>query len=256
MKPHWPKVRKWQGVGSMIDALLGLLQQNPPQAETKFSRSLLDDIQSESLLGENKLAPRPKEKPIQLAPRPKEKPAQLSSNSALKEPDFIPKLMQVSEKLNIKPEQLLGAISLETMGTFNPAIKSRLSSASGLIQFLESTANELGTTTEDIRRMSGTDQLDFVEKFLSKSRKRFPKSGATDSDVYMSIFRPQSVGKKENTVLYKRGSKRYEANKALDPNKKGYVTKGMASQVIQPHINKASQILNRYRQSITRQSPP
>ena len=251
----------------MIDALLGLLQQNPPQAETKFSRSLLDDIQSESLLGENKLAPRPKEKPIQLAPRPKEKPiqlaprpkekpAQLSSNSALKEPDFIPKLMQVSEKLNIKPEQLLGAISLETMGTFNPAIKSRLSSASGLIQFLESTANELGTTTEDIRRMSGTDQLDFVEKFLSKSRKRFPKSGATDSDVYMSIFRPQSVGKKENTVLYKRGSKRYEANKALDPNKKGYVTKGMASQVIQPHINKASQILNRYRQSITRQSPP
>jgi hypothetical protein len=64
---HWPKVQKWQGVGSMIDALLGLLQQNPPQAETKFSRSLLDDIQSESLLGENKLAPRPKEKPTSRA---------------------------------------------------------------------------------------------------------------------------------------------------------------------------------------------
>ena len=34
----------------MIDALLGLLQQSPPQAETKFSKSLLDDIKYESLL--------------------------------------------------------------------------------------------------------------------------------------------------------------------------------------------------------------
>jgi len=50
VKPHWPKVRKWQGVGSMIDALLGLLQQSPPQAETKFSKSLLDDVRYESLL--------------------------------------------------------------------------------------------------------------------------------------------------------------------------------------------------------------
>ena len=50
MSQHWPKVRKWQGVGSMIDALLGLLQQSPPQAETKFSKSLLDDIKYESLL--------------------------------------------------------------------------------------------------------------------------------------------------------------------------------------------------------------
>jgi hypothetical protein len=82
---HWPKVQKWQGVGSMIDALLGLLQQSPPQAETKFSRSLLDDIQSESLLGENKLAPRPKEKPIQLAPRPKEKPTSRAMNGSLQE---------------------------------------------------------------------------------------------------------------------------------------------------------------------------
>ena len=34
----------------MIDALLGLLQQSPPQAETKFSKSLLEDLRYESLL--------------------------------------------------------------------------------------------------------------------------------------------------------------------------------------------------------------
>lgn len=69
MSQHWPKVRKWQGVGSMIDALLGLLQQSPTQAETKFSKSLLSDIKGqESLLQDDqpqvsydKLAPRPQE---------------------------------------------------------------------------------------------------------------------------------------------------------------------------------------------------
>lgn len=69
MSQHWPKVQKWQGVGSMIDALLGLLQQSPPQAETKFSKSLLSDIKGqESLLQDDqpqvsydKLAPRPQE---------------------------------------------------------------------------------------------------------------------------------------------------------------------------------------------------
>jgi len=34
----------------MLDAILGLLQQSPPSAETKFSKSLLRDLQSESLL--------------------------------------------------------------------------------------------------------------------------------------------------------------------------------------------------------------
>lgn len=69
MSQHWPKVQKWQGVGSMIEALLGLLQQSPPQAETKFSRSLLSGIEGqESLLQDDQpqvsydnLAPRPQE---------------------------------------------------------------------------------------------------------------------------------------------------------------------------------------------------
>ena len=127
MKPHWPKVQQWQGAGSMIDALLGLLQQSPPSAETKLDRQIRNRLRYESLLGDDspKGASLQSQKDIarslrllgdsNIAPRPKEKPEQLSPNSALKEPNFIPKLIKISNKLNMLPEQLLGAISLETI---------------------------------------------------------------------------------------------------------------------------------------------
>ncbi len=196
----------------MIDALLGLLQQSPPSAETKLDRY-------ERLLGDNipKGASLQSQKDIarslrllgdsNIDPRPKEKPEQLSPNSALKEPNFIPKLIKISNKLNMLPEQLLGAISLETMGTFNPAIKSRLSSGSGLIQILEGTASELGTTTEDIRRMSGTDQLDFIEKFLSRSSKNFLKVGPL-TQTFTCLFLGHNQLVKATVLFYiKRAAK-------------------------------------------------
>jgi len=55
----------------MLDGILGLLQQSFPET-TRGLRSLLEGPQS--LLADDRLAPRPKEKPVQLAPRPKEKP--------------------------------------------------------------------------------------------------------------------------------------------------------------------------------------
>ena len=48
----------------MLDAILGLLQQSPPSAETKFSKSLLRDLQSESLLADDKVAPMPRMEPL------------------------------------------------------------------------------------------------------------------------------------------------------------------------------------------------
>lgn len=55
----------------MLDGILGLLQQSFPET-TRGLKSLLEGPQS--LLADDRLAPRPKEKPVQLAPRPKEKP--------------------------------------------------------------------------------------------------------------------------------------------------------------------------------------
>ena len=227
----------------MLESLLNFIQQKyeqpVPSAEKRLNteeiRGLLDSKRTKDL----------DIRTVIIAVHPK--------GYTLNEAGFIPKLIQVSNKLDVTPEQLLGAISLETKGTFRPDIKNKFSSASGLIQILDSTAKELGTTTDKIRKMSGTEQLDIVEKFLLKSKKKFPKTGATNSDVYMAIFRPASVGKSENSVLYRKGGKRYKVNKSLDPDNLGYITKRMAGQIMTPHITKAKKILSEYKQ---RKSPP
>ena len=68
---------------------------------------------------------------------------------------------------------------------FNPAARNPLpgQTASGLLQFIESTARRMGTTTEAIRRMSTVEQLHLVERYLT------PFHGRLNSlaDVYLAV---------------------------------------------------------------------
>ena len=137
------------------------------------------------------------------------------SRNALKEPGFRDKLEQVATKLGVSSRALLGLMSHETFRTFNPAMqappqRSRshpdrvIPGAVGLIQFTHSTANDLGTSTEELKRMSGTQQLDYVYKFLKDKA----RPGMDEGDLYMSIFLPAMVGKSPNTVVGKKDSRK------------------------------------------------
>ena len=136
------------------------------------------------------------------------------SRNALKEPGFKDKLEQIARKLGVSGRALLGLMSHETFRTFNPSMqappqRSRshpdrvIPGAVGLIQFTHSTAKELGTSTEELKRMSGTQQLDYVYKFLKDKA----KPGMDEGDLYMSIFLPAMVGKSPNTVVGKKDSR-------------------------------------------------
>jgi hypothetical protein len=58
----------------------------------------------------------------------------------------------------------MAAMAFETGETFSPSIKNKASGATGLIQFMRSTAKGSGTTTAALAEMTAVDQLDFVEK--------------------------------------------------------------------------------------------
>lgn len=121
----------------------------------------------------------------------------------------------VAERIGVDPNHLAAVISFETSGTFNPAIKNKDSSATGLIQFMEKTAKGLGTTTADLRRMSFDEQMLYVEKYFKQ--RGFKKGKAqTLGDVYGAV----------TGYGYKRGTEAYERNKVWDSNKDGYVAKG------------------------------
>lgn len=110
-------------------------------------------------------------------------------------------------KYGFPPEWLANLVNFESGGTFNPAIKNSIG-ATGLIQFLPSTAAGLGVTTAQLAVMNFAAQLSYVDKYLSKffnslgiSRGIFDKKKAkvtskfTQTDLFMMIFYPEAVGK-------------------------------------------------------------
>lgn len=131
-------------------------------------------------------------------------------------PEFIDAVEQMAERLGTKPEYVLAAMSFETGGRFDPSIQNGIG-ATGLIQFLKSTALNLGTTTDKLARMSAVAQLAFVEKYFEPFKGRL----GTLEAVYTSIL--SGSPKKPDTVLFKAGTAAYKLN-PLDWNDDGIIT--------------------------------
>lgn len=164
--------------------------------------------------------------------RPKLKPGSYTPDfdlnvpeDAMKDKAFLSEVSRVSNKLNIREDDLLKAIQFETAGSFDPAQKSGTSNAVGLIQFMPNTAKGLGTTTEKLAKMPRAKQMKYVEKHLSMFLTD-PDKEYDFGDLYMAIHWPAGVGKSNDYVMYEKGSKQYRANKGLDLDKNGKVTKG------------------------------
>ena len=151
---------------------------------------------------------------------------------------FRESVSAAAKRLGVSEDDLYAVMAFETGGTFNPAEKNRAGSgATGLIQFMPSTAEGLGTTTDELAKMSRTEQMKYVEKFLSNKG----ISGKGLSDVYMAVLFPAAVGKPDDFVLFGKGAMSgytgtaYEQNKGLDANNDGSITKAEASAKVQQY---------------------
>ncbi|MGF1527802.1 MAG: LysM peptidoglycan-binding domain-containing protein [Candidatus Competibacterales bacterium] len=147
-------------------------------------------------------------------------------------PEFARKVEGVAERLGMDPNHLMAVMHFETGGTFDPAIENPASGATGLIQFLPSTARGLGTSTEELAAMSPEQQLDVVEQYLS------PYAGRMDSveDAYMAVFYPAAIGQPSDHTLFGQGSLAYRQNSGLDRNGDGSITKGEAASIVRQRL--------------------
>ena len=144
-------------------------------------------------------------------------------------PEFKKKLINIADYLNIEPNYLTAIISFETQHTFSPAIKNIAGSdATGLIQFLPSTAEGLGTSVEELAKMSPEEQLDYVAKYFEPYKSRLNSL----EDVYMAVLYPKAIGKDKDAVLFQQGTKEYTQNNGLDRNKDGSITVGEATREV------------------------
>lgn len=139
--------------------------------------------------------------------------------------EFYSKTVEIAKKLNCSPDALMGVMNAES-GIDSSIKNSAGGSATGLIQFIDSTAKSLGTTTEKLAKMSPEKQLDYVEKYLVSAKasagigENEKISGGT---LYALIFLPARANK---NILASRGegNNYYEHNKGLDKNKDGNIS--------------------------------
>jgi hypothetical protein len=193
-------------------------------------------------------------------------------------PNFYPKLVQISEELGMKPEDLLAVMTSES--GLNPSAYEEKYKGSGLIGFMPATLRGLGFqgTWKDFIKLTGEEQLDWVKKFIQNKGslmggRKFTSAGLYytgnlwpvalklpgiikgDPSTRILESNPQTdpsgkYSKKYLDLGYKVTAnfekKAYDANPLFDRDKKGYITYG--DMIKQTEINRKSPV---YQQAIT-----
>lgn len=124
-------------------------------------------------------------------------------------------------------DAIAGIIWAESNG--NTSAVNPVSGATGLIQFMGSTAKSLGTTQKDILEMNFDQQLDLTGKYFKKFGNRWDEA-KTATDLYALVFYPAMSGKEGDYVLGSQNSDEWAAkvakqNKIFDLNKDNRITK-------------------------------
>ena len=143
-------------------------------------------------------------------------------------PAFRRRVFQICDRFGWSGDMaswLMACIAFETGESFDPAQRNLAGSgATGLIQFMPTTAAGLGTTTAALAAMTAVRQLDYVERYFEP----YADQIASLSDMYMAILMPRYVGEPDGAALFT-GGIAYRQNAGLDTNRDGVVTKGEAA---------------------------
>lgn len=142
-----------------------------------------------------------------------------------KDTEFMNEINRYSKEKGIKASDLLSVMAYES--GIDPSKVNKKSGATGLIQFMPKTAKDLGTTTEELGKMSRVQQMKYVEKYFDLPGNKL-KPGSSAGEIYSKVFLPARSG---SEILTKRGEDYYESNKGLDVGNKGYITKSDLQQL-------------------------
>jgi hypothetical protein len=119
--------------------------------------------------------------------------------------DFAASIESLGNDLGVDPMYLANTMYAES--TLNPSEKNKAGSgAMGLIQFMPRTAANLGTTTDELSRMTPVEQMEYVRRYFSADnlgagRLRDLRNDPSQHNVNMAVFLPSMIGKPVDTQI-------------------------------------------------------
>lgn len=142
--------------------------------------------------------------------------------------------------LRMDPNWIMACIAWESGESFSPSKKNLAGSgATGLIQFMPTTAKEIGTTVALLAKMTAEDQVNYVYKYF---KMMIARHGAltTLEDTYMAILWPPAIGRPVSSALWSQAEKptTYRQNAGLDTNNDGTITKFEAASHVRDKLTK------------------
>jgi hypothetical protein len=137
---------------------------------------------------------------------------------------FRSALAEMALGLGLDPSYIAAVMAIETGRTFSPSIQNPFTSATGLIQFMPATARAMGTSVDELRRMSAIQQLEYVRDFFRPHVGRIRPN--VPGDYYLAVFYPAYIGREPSTVIFSAGEDGYAQNVGLDRNADGVITVG------------------------------
>jgi hypothetical protein len=157
--------------------------------------------------------------------------------------EFRGRVLDIAIDLNIPVDFLMAVMAFESGRSFRADKKNLAGSgATGLIQFIPSTALALGTTIQDLSKMTPEDQLFYVHKYFLPYKHRLK----TIDDVYMAVLWPRAIGEPDDFVLFDVISKptTYRQNASLDFNRDGKITKAEACKRVREELQRGYEAAN------------
>ncbi|MBS2036954.1 peptidoglycan-binding protein [bacterium] len=144
------------------------------------------------------------------------------------------KVREVAASLGADPNDLMAVMAAETGGTFDPSERAGKNGAVGLIQFTNTAITEMNKglprdqhlTKAALEQMSFTEQMDHVQSYLQTMMDRYNGPANPDrGDLYAAVFSPALLDNSDTARIYGGNSKEYRANKSLDTNRDGFITR-------------------------------
>ncbi len=143
--------------------------------------------------------------------------------AAIDDPIGVSEVLGAGTKLGIDSAELAWVIERES--GWDPEAHNAVSDARGLIQWIPKTRKAMGITSLP-RTRSG--QAPHVYDYF-KRLGRIPRG-----DVYLAVFYPRAIGKRDGFIIARRGSKIWEQNKGLRGRGNGAITAGSVRRVGSP----------------------
>ncbi len=145
--------------------------------------------------------------------------------------EFMTSLTQNAEAYDVDPDKMLAIMGPESGG--NPAAKNAGSSASGLIQMIDSVArgyinprtNKNFESASELRELTRAEQAPIAAKYFAD---RGVTTDSPTEDYALAVAAPAFVGRsaERDTVVYPKGSKEHAINRPWWPEDGGDVTVG------------------------------